>query len=219
MAAVILVYTVSQSGVRVDPQQLGITSSATERSTNALSLMVSGTLRDTGIKTVTLVTNGSRRPVTVQNGTFQSRVPLIAGENTIQAITRKVASNPIKVVAQIPPADIWIELSWIGPGDIDLHLALPNGEHCFYSKRETPSGAILDFDNTQRDGPEHIVMNRAIEGSYRADVVYFSAPKQPPDPVDWQVNFRLRNGKIQESFAGRLNNVGEEQEVFTFKFP
>jgi uncharacterized protein YfaP (DUF2135 family) len=154
----------------------------------------------------------------VQNGAFQSQVPLIPGENRIQAIARGVASNPIKVLAQIPPSDIWIELSWIGPGDIDLHLTLPNGNECFYSNKAT-SGAMLDIDNTQRDGPEHIVVEHAMAGSYRTTVHYYAAAKQPPDPVDWKVNVRLRNGKVQKSFAGRLNHVKEQQEVFTFKFP
>lgn len=179
---------------------------------------MSGTVKNPAVKAVTLVTNGSRRPVTVQNGTFATKVPLIPGENQIQAITRGIASVPIKVIANIPRSDIWMESSWAGEGDVDLHLYLPNGQHCFYQNNST-SGAMLDVDNTQRDGPEHIVMEHAIPGKYRVTVLYYRAAKQPPPPVDWQVTVRLREGRTRQTFTGRLSYQGEEQTVSTFTFP
>ena len=97
---------------------------------------MSGTVKNPAIKAITLVTNGSRRPVTVQNKTFATKVPLIRGENRIQAITRGVASLPIKVIADIPRSDIWMELSWAGEGDIDLHLYLPKVSIAFTTTRQ-----------------------------------------------------------------------------------
>ncbi len=216
IAGVTIAYTLLAPGVRIDPQQIALAPPPTQ--TSALFIPVSGTVKNPAIKAVTLVTNGSRRPVTVQNGTFATKVPLIPGENRIQAITRGVASVPIKIIANIPRSDIWMELSWAGEGDIDLHLYLPNGQHCFYQNKST-SGAMLDVDNTQRDGPEHIVMEHAIPGKYRATVLYYRAAKQPPPPVDWQVTVRLRDGRTRQTFTGRLSYQGEEQTVSTFTFP
>ena len=216
IAGVTIAYTLLAPGVRIDPQQIALVPPAPQ--TSALFIPVSGTVKNPAVKAVTLITNGSRRSVTVQNGTFATKVPLIPGENRIQAVTRGVASVPIKIIADIPRSDIWMELSWAGEGDIDLHLYLPNGQHCFY-QRKSAGDAMLDVDNQKRDGPEHIVMERAIPGKYRATVLYYRAANQPPSAVDWQVTVRLRDGRTRQTFTGRLSYQGEEQTVSTFTFP
>jgi hypothetical protein len=152
---------------------------------------------------------------------FQTNVPLVAGLNRIRVTDKKGwelfgGSNELRFVAALPAADIWTELSWDGEGDIDLHLLQPDGEECFYQHKTTEKGAVLDADNTLRDGPEHITMTQAIPGEYTISVVYFRALQ--PRAVPWQVTLRLRNGSLKE-FHGLLHTVDEKQTVTTFRFP
>lgn len=115
--------------------------------------------------------NGALRPVSVDNGTFQSRVGLVPGRNRIQVLRDRHGlglvgtSRPIQITAAIPSSDIWSELTWEGPGDIDLHLVQPDGEECSYSHRTTQIGATLDYDNTVKDGPEHITLAAQVSSA------------------------------------------------------
>jgi hypothetical protein len=152
-------------------------------------------------------------------------VPLFQGENTIQALASGAIANLtsgseiIGVTAKIPRFAIWTELTWEGPGDIDLHLYLPNGEHCYFEQKKTTSGAWLDIDNTTRDGPEHIIMEKAITGTYRLSVRYYAPKEGPPRTVPWRLTVRLNEGQIHRTYAGALTFVNEERIIDTFSFP
>ena len=188
------------------------------------AITVTGTVENKRLQTILLDVNGSARTVTVDQGYFESRVPLVPGENIIHASVEGTLANLIggsnvtRVVAQISPSAIWTELDWGGVGDIDLHLYLPNKEHCFYGNKQTPSGAVLDVDNQERDGPEHITMTNAIPGTYRVTVLYFAAKVDPTRPVPWRVTMRLNNGGVRV-YSGELRSVHEEQTVATFTLP
>ena len=218
-AAVVTVYAINYPG------QIKITPVGGGTSTTSNVITVKGTVENTNVGSITLNVNGYPRRVSVKNGAFSSTVPMVRGENIIQASVGGVssnimgASNIVKVTAKIPPMDIWTELTWDGPGDVDLHLYLPNGEHCFYKRKETQSGARLDIDNKVRDGPEHILLENAIPGEYRLTVLYYRSASRPPRPVPWQVTVRLRDGEIQRSYAGVLRKQDEEQPVDKFAFP
>ena len=207
------------------PGQIKINSPKSGFSTNNNVITVTGTVGNIRTKRITLNVNGSSRTLLVQKGAFTSKVPLIRGENTIQASVGGVASNilgrskVLKVTAQIPRFDIWTELNWNGPGDVDLHLYLPNGEHCYYKQKNTGSGAMLDIDNKERDGPEHIFMENAILGEYRVSVLYYRADSDPPRPISWQVTVRLKDREVQRMYSGVLRASKEEQTVDTFAFP
>ena len=114
-------------------------------------------------------------------------------------------------------AAIWSELTWGGPGDIDFHLYLPYGGHCYYQNKSV-GGAVLDVDNTSGYGPEHITMENAPPGEYRLSVLYYSGSGETPPPVSWRVTIRLRDGEVQQSFSGTLGSVKAEQTVTTFRF-
>jgi uncharacterized protein YfaP (DUF2135 family) len=181
-----------------------------------------GTIEVARIDSVMVNVNGYGRPVTVTNGHFTSKVPLVNGLNTIQATAAdagalfNAGSNVIEITASIPEMDIWSELTWRGRGDIDLHLYLPNGEHVYYRNQTSRAGANLDVDNQVADGPEHIVMPKALPGRYRLTALYFEADIRPPRAVPWQLLLRLR-GAAPRHFSGVLHNVGEEQDIFTFE--
>lgn len=45
-------------------------------------------------------------------------------------------------------------LTWDGPGDVDLHVTEPDGNHVYFARKVGNSGH-LDVDNTWSHGPEH----------------------------------------------------------------
>jgi uncharacterized protein YfaP (DUF2135 family) len=193
------------------------------RTTTASIVKVAGEIPGARSDTVALNVNGSLLAVPVTDAKFVATVPLVPGENTIEVTSGGIVStlmggsSAVRIFADIKPADIWTQLTWDGPGDIDLHLLLPNNELCFYNNKKTQAGAALDIDNTIADGPEHIVMEHAIPGAYRLSVLYYSASDQTRRTVSWQVVVRLRNEELQR-FSGKLSRVKEEQVVRTFNF-
>ncbi|HEY6349726.1 MAG TPA: hypothetical protein VI636_09975 [Candidatus Angelobacter sp.] len=184
---------------------------------------VAGSVSNPDIQRIFLDVNGLVRGVTVDHGKFGSRVGLIPGTNRIQASADPRGfgwfggSQAVTIVAAIPPSDIWTELTWDGPGDIDLHLLQPDGEECSYSNPQAKSGASLDFDNTVQDGPEHITVPRAAAGVYQVKVVYFAASGGSSRKVPWNVTLRMRNGAIQR-YSGVLETVKDEQTVAVFRW-
>ena len=189
------------------------------------SVVVKGTVSDPHISRVFLDVNGLSRPVSVDNGVFESRVPLLPGRNQIRAslgprsLRLASASQMVRLAAAIPAFDIWSELTWDGPGDIDLHLVQPDGEECWFSNRTTQAGAALDYDNTARDGPEHITMKNALPGRYEVKVVYYRAAGLPARKVAWSVTLRLTKGVSQQTYSGVLANEGDVQTVSAFSLP
>jgi uncharacterized protein YfaP (DUF2135 family) len=208
-----------------NPGEIRITAPRSGSVTDQTFVDVAGTVGNARVEEIRLVVNGLARTVAVKGGQFLSRVPLFQGENTIQAMASGAIANLtsgselVDVTAKIPRFAIWTELTWEGPGDIDLHLYLPNGEHCYYRQKKTPSGAWLDIDNTTRDGPEHIIMEKALPGTYRMSVLYFAAKEGPPRTVPWRLTVRLKEGQIQRTYSGTLTFVNEERIIDTFSFP
>jgi len=207
------------------PGDITITSPASGTKTQNAVIAVAGTVQSPHVQTLILDVNGFSRPIQVKNGGFTSEVSLVRGENTIRAFPSGVAANltggsdVVHIIAEIPTYDIWTELTWDGPGDVDLHLFLPNGEHCYFERKRTPAGAVLDVDNRQRDGPEHIVMQAAIPGRYTLMVHYYAAVGGPSRAIPWQVQLRLREGEFWHRYSGVLRAVHDRHVVETFTFP
>jgi hypothetical protein len=184
---------------------------------------VRGAVENPSVSAVRLDVNGSTQRVAVTNGLFSANVPLLRGENRIQASVEGAAanlvpaSNMIRINAQIAPAAIWSALTWDGTGDVDLHLVLPDGRDCYY-KQPRVGPAVLDFDNTVGDGPEHIVVEQALPGKYQVLVKYFAAAG-PPRNVRWWLDLRLKDGRERYNYSGVLEKVGEVQTATTFSFP
>ena len=207
-----------------------VVSTTAGRITNAVTIPIDIAVRDSNVDEITIDVNGQPRQVSRVDGRFHADVPLVRGRNVIQAVFGGVASPPLIVEADLPPADVRLELTWQGPADIDLHLVLPDGRDCFYDQKDV-GGAKLDFDNTRRDGPEHITMEKAAPGAYMAFVRYWSpSGRNAATPVSWRVVMRLRDGRIVRSYSGQLTSVGQqsyladdgkvsEHEVNSFKFP
>jgi len=217
------VYFFAQSSIRIDPRALALASSLTDARTNETSVVVNGAVADNliaaGFRIIRLRVNGVDQPVAIENKNFTKRVVLTRGRNTIQAIAGNIASKPITILADLPAYDIWIELSWIGKGDVDLYLLLPNGEECSYHQKTTPSGARLDFDNTVSDGPEHIVMEKAIAGTYRVRINYYAENgRDPRVPINCHITLKLRDSPVVSTFERVLYKQGDWQDVDVFSF-
>lgn len=183
------------------------------------SVVVTGEVQEHTARQVFLDVNGSIRSVTVDSGVFRHQVGVIAGQNRIRAsldprfgFARTVSAN---FVAAIPHAAIRAELTWEGPGDIDIHMMDPGGEDCFFGHKQTKTGAMLDFDNTVSDGPENITLERAPAGTYRIAVVYYAGTQRP---VAWTVRLRLHDRTLH-TFSGILTQLKEAQDVVSFQMP
>jgi uncharacterized protein YfaP (DUF2135 family) len=67
-----------------------------------------------------------------------------------------------------------VVLSWDSNfTDIDLHVITPNGEHCAYFDRTTPSGGALDVDVTTGYGPEIFSHPAPPPGTYLIFLNYY----------------------------------------------
>ena len=67
-----------------------------------------------------------------------------------------------------------IVLTWgENPRDLDSHLWIPNGEHCYYANK-TVSGANLDVDDRYSYGPETITITNISSGTYTYAVKHYA---------------------------------------------
>jgi len=191
--------------------------------TQERSVTISGTISDPRANQVFLDLDGAVRPVAVQAGEFHSTVSLIPGINRVVVSPRAQApellggSETVQLFAVVPPSDIWSELTWDGPADIDLHLLDPRGEDCFWNHRVTAQGATLDYDNQEAYGPEHITLFSATPGTYKLQVVYFATRPNVSGKVRWRVNLRLGNGSVK-TYSGILSQQGDSQTAAEFTF-
>lgn len=94
-AAVVTVYAINYPG------QIKITPAGSGTSTTSSVITVKGTVENTNVGAITLNVNGYPWTVLVENGAFNFRAPLHPGENTIQASAGGVASDTMKVTADI----------------------------------------------------------------------------------------------------------------------
>jgi hypothetical protein len=94
-AAVVIVYAINYPG------QIKVTPAGGGTSTTSSVITVKGTVENTNVGAITLNVNGYPWTVSVENGAFNFRIPLNPGENTIQASVGGVASEIIKIRADL----------------------------------------------------------------------------------------------------------------------
>lgn len=68
-----------------------------------------------------------------------------------------------------------IVLTWgENPRDLDSHLWIPNGEHCYWPpSNRTVSGANLDIDDIASYGPETVTITQVFPGTYTYAVHHY----------------------------------------------
>jgi len=95
-----------------------------------------------------------------------SNVNVVSGEETSNV---NFYLSPI-----VNQGEYRIILSWgANPRDLDSHLWIPDGEHCYYGHK-TVSGANLDYDDTTSYGPETITITQIFPGTYTYAVKHFA---------------------------------------------
>jgi len=83
-------------------------------------------------------------------------------------------SNINEAIVKPLPVDIRIVIDWNkDETDIDLHIAEPGGEECFYKNKLTKSGGRLSEDFTQGYGPEEYQVKNAKHGNYSIRINYY----------------------------------------------
>lgn len=117
-----------------------------------------------------------------------SKVVLASGYNYIctymKSGGRYVGRSPmVRVKSNVMSSIARFELSWDGPGDIDMHLDCePKGVHVYYGNRTTNDNGNhinLDVDNMSGFGPENIrVFSLGGETKFRCFVNYYSGGEQ-----------------------------------------
>lgn len=76
--------------------------------------------------------------------------------------------------------ELKVTLLWNFQGDIDLHVAQPNGKEIFFdNRRDRSTGGYLDVDNRDggRGSAENIYWERAEPGEYQVSVEYYGPSK------------------------------------------
>jgi uncharacterized protein YfaP (DUF2135 family) len=133
----------------------------------------------TGSAPNTLIVNGVAMPLKVdENGRFSRPYAFGKGANNVEvrsadgshrALAQFYEANPNQL-----PAKIRVVLSWsTDQTDLDLHVLMPDGQHCFYGNRVLDNGAALDVDVTSGYGPEIFESPVAEPGRYYVYVNYY----------------------------------------------
>lgn len=166
----------------------------------------------------------------LNNGNFSQQIAL-SGSSTAVAHTVKVIANSGSNNAEdtmtfnslVPLTALRMTLSWDTPEtDVDFWCTDPNGDVCNYITDGTPSGLVLDFDDTTGYGPENITTTTIIPGDYVVKVVYYD---------DWDganhvssncsVVIRQNEGTTDEStinYYGSLSSTGDTWIVTTLHY-
>jgi uncharacterized protein YfaP (DUF2135 family) len=127
----------------------------------------------------TLIVNGVAMPLKVdENGRFSRPYVFGKGANNVEvrsadgshrAVAQFYEANPNQL-----PAKLRVVLSWsTDQTDLDLHVLMPDGQHCYYGNRVLDNGAALDVDVTSGYGPEIFESPVAEHGRYFVYVNYY----------------------------------------------
>ena len=187
--------------------------------TSKRSLQVNGTISDPQIKRAIIIINGSANEFDVQNGRFSYFVVLAPGENLIQIVAENafgVGRDNVCLFASVPKRDVKIVMTWDTATDIDLHVIDPTGEECYYQKRKTKSGGMLDKDDTDGFGPETFLMSNAIFGKYIVKVKYYGGKKGQTRVAIQSVLFEGTAKEQRKTYYRLLTKSGEFSEVCSF---
>ena len=106
-------------------------------------------------------------------------------EVIVTEINRLIAQNPGLNTSRVDrrlviniPVDIRVVVNWnMDNTNIDLYVADPNGDECYYISRQTHTGGQggrMSADIRSGYGPEQFLLKKAAAGRYRVYVNYFS---------------------------------------------
>ena len=176
---------------------------------------------------------------------FSQPIVLKQGDNTIKVTcltkgddgTSSITSKSITVTGDFPVLDLFSELRWnTNSSDVDLHLLPPGSDlddlfstkDCYWDNMITSWQGILDVDDVDGYGPEHIEIPKAeMSGTYRMFVHYWDDDGGGISQAF--VDISAQGGKavsfgpydLMNSVAGynSNNSIGDVYEVCTIDFP
>jgi hypothetical protein len=120
-------------------------------------------------------------------------------------------------------ADLRVVVSWdADEADVDLAVTEPSGEKCCFNHAATAIGGQLWLDFEFGGGPEEYLLRRAMDGTYKIQVSYFSPrwPQMTPSVfvrVDVFTDYGRPNEK-HESFILQLDKEGQVATVTELQF-
>ena len=105
-------------------------------------------------------------PTNVLEGSFDVNFCVYNSDGTVS----NVVSTTVTVL-QLGTGSLQISLSWNTATDQDLHVIDPDGFEIYYVTDESPSGGVLDRDDTNGFGPENIYWKEnAPDGEFKVSV-------------------------------------------------
>lgn len=140
-----------------------------------------------GAKVVSYL-NGEKNKIADHVVTFESVLPIKAGENTLILVAGDDAEgsmwfpgSPFLVRTFFndrAASTLRSTLTWTKEGDVDLYVIEPAGETAWWVDLVTSNGLELDFDNVVAYGPENITLSQdegdtVLPGDYRVRVHYY----------------------------------------------
>lgn len=137
---------------------------------------------------------------TQESGSIAAKVTSLVS----QAIV--LAQPPNRTMTDGP---ITATLTWLGIGDVDLHVFEPQGSHVYYGATQGADG-FLDLDNTSGYGPEHYYTSctNFAEGTYQFGVNYYSGSVAQTATIAIQTSSGTQNATLSlpQAFGAAGNN-------------
>ena len=190
---------------------------------NAHDTDLTGSLSGSLNSSVQLLVNvkGVWQTMPVTSGSFDAKIPISYGDNTIVLLAGVPVSNQSNwyknsallfrdVEGTLAATDLLATLTWNqSDTDVDLYVTDPAGNTAYYITDGTPSGLVLDFDNTSGYGPEHITLTsdtsgEILEGTYTIRVHYYSNHREEDSLASGVVTIVANEGdenQVSESKA------------------
>ena len=135
---------------------------------------------------------------------FEVTFSVNAGANSLQIQVYDLDDNLFawtntwEVVGTMEPTDLVVTLSWdTNETDLDLHMSPDDGiTHCYYGNKGA-GNMVLDYDDVDGYGPEHITVSN-VQGikTYKIKVYYYADHNEPYDettPTTAHVTARVRD--------------------------
>ena len=135
---------------------------------------------------------------------FEVTFSINAGANTLQIQVYDLDNNLFawtdtwEVMGTVEPTDLVVTLTWdTNETDLDLHMSPDDGAtHCYYANKRA-GDMVLDYDDVDGYGPEHItVENVTGTKTYKIKVYYYADHNEPYDettPTTAHVTARVRD--------------------------
>ena len=204
-----------------------VTSPVTDR-----VLTISGKVANPLLETaIMFLDNDFEHPtqLNLSSGNFYQSIALSGSTTEVQHTVKVIAisgenqaEDTMNFSSLVPVTKLRMTLSWDTDGtDVDFWCTDPNGDRCWYVTDGTPSGLVLDFDDTNGYGPENITTTTIIPGDYLVQVQYYSSHGVENPYTNCSVVIRQNEGTTNESttnYYGGLSDTGDNWTVTTLHY-